>query len=97
MVLAYHVPEEFFDLAGFPFQLGVVVEVLVLATATSAENRAMGFYAMRGRFKDLNEICFGKVLIVAVDACFDDFSGEGEAYEDDPVVNSSDALCHISE
>lgn len=45
-----HVLEEFGDLAGFPFELGGVVDVLVLAASAFTEEVAFRFAAVWGGF-----------------------------------------------
>lgn len=87
MVLdAGHVFEEFDDLAGFPGELGVVVEVLILAAAAFAKERAAGFGAFGRGLEDFEQIGSRVVLVVAEDADADFFAGEAKGDEDDPVL-----------
>lgn len=90
-------PEQFLDLLGFPLELGVVVEVLILTAAALGENRTGRLDAMGGWAEDFDEVAFGVVFVVAVDADADELAGEGEADHDDPVVVATEALSHVCE
>ena len=97
MIDLRHVLEQLMDLALFPEKLLVVVEVLVLATAAFSEEGARRFDAKRGGFDDLDEIALTKIGMVAVDAGFDGFGGEGEGDDDDPIVDAAEAVALIGE
>ena len=71
---ADHVMEQFFDLAGFPSELRIVVEVLVLAAAALTENGARRFDSVGRCFEDFDEVGFGEILVVAIDAGSDAFA-----------------------
>lgn len=81
---AGHVLEELGDLAGLPGELGFVMEVLVLAAAAFAEERTAWLGTLGRGFDDFEQIGAGVVLVVAVDAGADFFTGEAEGNEDDP-------------
>lgn len=94
---AAHVFEEFGDLLLFPGELGIVVEVLVLAAAAGAEEGAAGIDAVRRGVDDADEVGVGVVFVIAVDAGEDAFAGKGEGDHDDPAVHAGDALGEVGE
>jgi hypothetical protein len=75
---------DFRDLAAFPIELGLVAQVLVLATAATSEKGAERFHTLGGGFEDFNEIGLRAIGFIPVDAGFDGFAGEGERNEDNP-------------
>ena len=56
MLDAGHVFEKFGNLAGLPSELGVVSEVLILATSALTEKRAAGFGTLGRWFEDFEEV-----------------------------------------
>ena len=80
-----HVLKKFLDLAGFPIELCLLVEVLVLAAAAFAKERADGLGTIRGRLDHFQQVGTGVVLVVAKDPCANEFAGETEGDKDDPA------------
>lgn len=72
-------------MALFPRELFGVGEVLVLAATTAGEERTDRGDAVRRGRKDLDEVGFGEIFLVAEDAGADAFSGERERDHDDPA------------
>lgn len=83
---AGHVFEEFGDLPALPVSLLGVVEMLILAAAAAAEERAAGLDAMRRGCEDGDEVGFREVLVIAEDAGADAFAGEGEGDHHHPAA-----------
>ena len=79
-----HVLEQFLDLARFPAQLLLVIEVLVLAAAALAEERAFGLQSVSRCFNDLKEIGLTVRCVVAIDTSPDFFTRQGVWHKDNP-------------
>jgi hypothetical protein len=77
--------EQLLDVAALPGELGLVVEVLILAAAAAGEERAARGGALGGGDEDLDEVGLGVVLVVAEDAHADLLAGKGEGDHEHPA------------
>ena len=82
---AGHMQQELGDLALFPGELGGVRQVLVLAPAAAAEQRAAGRHAVRRGREHFQEISLGEILVVAEHPHPHALAGEGERHHDHPA------------
>jgi len=92
---AGHVLEQFGDLLLFPAKLLGVGEMLILAAAAAAEERATGLNAVGRRGENGEKVGFGEVFVITEDAGADAFAGKCERHHDDPtgrgIVGQRDA------
>ncbi|HWA26637.1 MAG TPA: hypothetical protein VG734_13335 [Lacunisphaera sp.] len=81
---AGHVLQQFLHLLALPLQLFGVDQVLVLAAAAGAEERALGVDAVRRGRQHLQQVGLGEILVVAIDPRADLLAGQREGDHDDP-------------
>ena len=81
-----HVLGELGDLPALPLQLLRVAQVLVLAAAAPAEERAPGLDPVRRGLEHLHEVGLRVVGVVAEDPCADPLARQSERHHDDPLA-----------
>ena len=87
--------KQFTHLAGFPFQLLFVGQVLVLAAATDRKVRAMRLNAVGRRLDDFHEVSMRTIAFVAPDFGADLFARKSEGNKDDPTIGLGDASTEV--
>jgi hypothetical protein len=92
-----HVLEQFGDLALLRLKLLGIREVLILAAAALAEERALGRDTIGCWLQHLDEIGLAVVLVIAKDAALHQLTGERERNENDPAIDTGDTGALVGE
>ena len=84
-----HMPEKLTDLVALPSQLGLIAEVLILATTTGREQWAVRFLPVRAGFYDIEQVAMGTTGFVLPDPGLDTLSRQAKGNEDNPPIDAS--------